>query len=106
MKLKVGDTVLVRSGRDKGKSGKVTRVLPELNKVVVEGINVVKRSHKPSQKRPRGGIESLNHPIAVSKVGIVHPTDAKRTSRIGYVVNKDGGKTRVYRQAKNQEIKS
>ena len=105
MKLRVGDMVLVRSGRDKGKTGKVTKVLPDQNKVVVEGVNEVKRALKPSQKQPKGGIITQTHPIWSSKIGIVHPTKPKQTSRVGYQLAKDGKKVRVYRQAGNKEIK-
>lgn len=104
MKIKKGDTVLVRTGTDKGKTGTVTKVYPELNKVIVDGINVVKRHLKPSQKNPKGGIVETNAPIDVSNVGLVHPDEKQRTSRIGYET-KDGEKVRVYRQANNKEVK-
>jgi large subunit ribosomal protein L24 len=104
IKLKVGDTVMVRAGREKGKTGKITAVHPRLNKVTVDGINVVKKHKKPSQLDPQGGIMQLTQPIAVSKVGIVHPSDKTKTSRIGYKIDDKGNKTRVYRQAKNKEI--
>lgn len=104
IKLKVGDTVMVRSGRDKGKTGKVTAVHPRLNKVTVDGINIVKRHVKPSQQKPKGAIVQKTLPIWVSKVGIVHPTKKNRASRIGYEVKKTG-KVRVLRQAGNKEIK-
>src|SRR5687767_2203221 len=105
MKLRVGDTVLVRTGKDRGKTGKVTAVLVDANKVVVEGINVVKKAQKPTQKQPKGGIISVPRPLWSSKLGIVHPTDSKRTSRIGYQTDKHGKKVRIYRQAGNKEIK-
>lgn len=102
MKLKVGDTVMVRAGSEKGKTGKITQVHPKLNKVTVDGINVVKKHKKPTQFDPQGGIEQLTQPIDVSKVGIVHPNDKTKTSKIGYKV-KDGKKVRVYK-ANNKEI--
>lgn len=105
IKLRVGDTVMVRAGREKGKTGKVTAVHPQLNKVTVDGINVVKRHRKPTQARPQGGIEEITKPIAVSKVGIVNPDDKSKASRIGYTTKKDGTKVRVYKQAQNKEIK-
>lgn len=104
MKIKKGDTVLVRTGADKGKTGTVTKVYPELNKVIVDGINVVKRHLKPSQKNPKGGIVETNAPIDVSNVGLVHPDEKQRASRIGYKTE-DGEKVRVYRQANNKEVK-
>ena len=63
IKLNVGDTVLVPKGKDKGKSGKITAVHPELNKVTVEGINIVKKHQKPTQGSPRGGIVELTKPV-------------------------------------------
>lgn len=105
MKLKVGDTVLVRSGRDRGKSGKVVMVLPALNKVVIDGINTVKRAHKPSAKQPKGGIIEQPQPMPAAKVGVIHPSDPKRSSRVGYVLGKDGKKQRVYKQAESRVIK-
>lgn len=104
MKLRVGDTVMVRVGREKGKTGKITQTHPQLNKVTVDGINTVKRHRKPTQAKPQGGIEEITRPIDVSKVGLVHPSDKSKTSRIGYSFKKDGSKVRVYRQAQNKEI--
>lgn len=105
IKLRVGDTVMIRAGRDKGKTGKVTALHPALNKVTVEGINVVKRHVKPNRQHPKGALLDKTLPIWVSKVGLVQPTDKAKTSRIGYRVAKDGAKTRVYRQAGHKEIK-
>jgi large subunit ribosomal protein L24 len=105
IKLRVGDTVMVRTGAQKGKTGKVTAVHPKLNKVTVEGVNVVKRHTKRSRQHPKGAILEKTVPIWVSKVGIVHPTTKNKTSRIGQTVKKDGTKVRVYRQAGNKEIK-
>lgn len=105
MKIRKGDTVIVRTGKDKGKTGTVSEVLPRLNKVVVDGINIVKRHTKPSSQNPRGGILEEAKPIDVSNVGLVHPDDKKRTSRIGYKQTVKGGKVRIYRQADNKEVK-
>lgn len=104
MKFRVGDTVMVRVGREKGKTGKITEVHPQLNKVTVDGINTVKRHRKPTQTNPQGGIEEITRPIHASKVGLVHPNDKSKTSRIGYSFKKDGSKVRVYRQAQNKEV--
>lgn len=106
MKLRTGDTVMVRSGKDKGKTGPIIKAYPQLNKVVVDGINIVKKHVKPSQKHPRGGIIEEPQPLPASKVGIVHPDDPKKTSRIGYKFKSDGSKVRVYRQANNKEVKT
>ena len=94
IRLKVGDNVMVRSGKYKGKTGKVTAVHPSLNKVTVEGINIVKKHVKPTKQQPTGGIVELTKPIWVSKLGIVEGT-SKTPKRIGYKLTKDS-KTRVF----------
>lgn len=103
IRLKKGDTVIVLSGKDKGKTGKVLATHPKLNKVTVEGIHVVKRHMKPSKSHPQGGIVEQTMPIWVSKVAIVEPT-TKKPSRIGYTYDKDGNKLRVYK-SNGKEIK-
>ncbi len=97
IRLKKGDTVIVRSGKYKGKSGKVTATHPRENKVTVEGINIVKKHVKPNRAYPQGGIIELTVPIAVSKVGIMDP-DTKKPSRIGYKIEEDS-KTRIYKKS-------
>jgi large subunit ribosomal protein L24 len=104
IRLKKGDKVIVRAGKEKGKTGVVLATHPRLNKVTVEGINIAKKHVKPTQKDPQGGIQEITRPIAVAKVGLVHPTDAKKATRIGYTVDKDGKKTRVAK-ATGKEIK-
>ncbi len=96
IRLKKGDTVMVRSGKFKGKTGKVLATHPRDNKVTVEGINIVKRHIKPDRNRPQGGIIEINKPLWVSKVGILEPTK-KKPSRIGYKLTKDGTKSRVFK---------
>ena len=103
IRLKKGDTVVVRSGKYKGKSGKVLATHPRENKVTVESINVMKKHLKPTKAYPQGGIVEITVPIAVSKVGIVEPT-TKKASRIGYQVDKDGAKTRIFKST-HKEIK-
>ena len=103
IRLKKGDTVMVRSGKYKGQTGVIQAVHPMENKVTVEGINIVKKSMKPDQKYPRGGIIEITKPIWVSKVGIVEPT-GKKPERIGYKVTKEGKKTRVFKKS-GKEIK-
>ncbi|MGB4758865.1 MAG: 50S ribosomal protein L24 [Candidatus Saccharimonadales bacterium] len=103
IRLKKGDTVVVTTGKDKGKTGKVVAVHPALNKVTVEGINIVKKHQKPNKAYPQGGIIDITKPIWVSKVAIVEPT-SKKPSRIGFKLDKDGGKTRVYKSS-GKEIK-
>lgn len=79
MSIKKGDTVYVLSGKDKGKQGKVLEAMPKKDKVVVEGINEVKRHTKPNQANPEGGIITKSAPIGVSKLQIVCPVCKKAT---------------------------
>ncbi len=102
-RLKKGDLVQVLAGKYKGKQGVITAVHPSENKVTVEGVNIVKKHVKPNQAYPQGGIIELTKPIWVSKVAIVDP-NAKKPSRIGYKVENDGTKTRVYKKS-GKEIK-
>lgn len=103
IRLKKGDTVVIRSGKHKGQTGKVTAVHPRENKVTVEGINVVKKHVKPNRQYPQGAVVDMTKPMWVSKVSIVEPT-SKKASRIGYKVAADGKKTRVYKKS-GKEIK-
>jgi len=94
IRLKKGDTVMVRAGKYKGKTGKVTATYPATNKVLVEGINIVKKHQKPNKQYPQGGIIELTKPLDVSKVGILDATK-KKPSRIGYKVMATGKKKRI-----------
>nr|WP_181382949.1 50S ribosomal protein L24 [Sporomusa sphaeroides] len=79
MHVKKGDKVVVLSGKDKGKEGKIVEALPKKGKVVIEGVNKVKRHTKPSQKAPQGGIIVKEAPIASAKVMLVCPACDKPT---------------------------
>ena len=81
--VKKGDTVQVLSGKDKGKQGKIITAMPKAGKVIVEGINKVKRHSKPSLKVPQGGIITKEMPLHVCKVQLVCPACNKPT-RIGH----------------------
>jgi large subunit ribosomal protein L24 len=83
MNLVKGDKVIVIAGRDKGKTGTIQKVIPEQNKVVVEGINLRKKTNKPSQKNPDGGIVEIYAPIDASNVMLVDPK-TKQPTRIGH----------------------
>jgi large subunit ribosomal protein L24 len=98
IRLKKGDTVVVLAGKFKGQTGVVKATHPSENKVTVEGINVVKKAIKPSQTRPRGGIEEITKPIWVSKVAAYEPS-SKKPSKIGYKVDKSGNKVRIYKRS-------
>ena len=97
MNFKTGDKVVVISGKDKGKEGKITSVLRKENKVVVEGVNVVKKHVKPNGQGA-GSIVEMEAPIHASNVMIVDPWTGKRT-RIGHSIDKKGNKSRVIKKS-------
>lgn len=103
IKLKKGDTVMVRAGKHKGRTGKIIAVHPKKNKVTVEGINIVKRHLKPTRTNPQGGIVEVTKPVGVSKVGVLDAT-AKKPSRIGHKTDDKGNKTR-HMKTSGKEIK-
>lgn len=103
IRLKKDDVVIVRAGKYKGKTGKITAVHPSPNKVTVEGINIVKKHVKPTRQHPQGAIVELTKPIDVSKVGFYDATKKKAT-RIGIKVDAKGNKTRVAKSS-GKEIK-
>lgn len=105
MKIKTGDLVKVITGAHKGKTAKVVSVHPAAHAVKLEGIGTRKRFVKPSQVNPQGGTKDIHVAIDVSKVALVNPTDASKTTRIGYMVKKDGTKVRTATQAAKKEIK-
>ena len=99
-KIRKGDTVVVLSGKDKGKTGEVTRSMPKENKVVVSGVHVHARHRKPSQLNPQGGIERKEAPLHVSNVAIADPKTGAPT-RVRFET-RDGRKVRV--AAKSGEL--
>jgi large subunit ribosomal protein L24 len=99
IRIRKNDIVEVISGRDKGKRGKVLVVLPEKGRLLVQGVNFIKRHTRPNpQKNIKGGIAERESPIHVSNVMIVSPDDDKRT-RIGSKVLPDGRKARIGRRS-------
>jgi large subunit ribosomal protein L24 len=92
-KIRKGDTVVVLSGKDKGKTGEVIRSMPKESKVVVSGVNVAARHRKASQVNPQGGIERKEAPLHVSKVAVADPKSGKAT-RVRFE-DRDGKKVRV-----------
>ena len=82
MKIKKNDNVMVISGNSRGKTGKVLKVFPKEDRVIVEGINLRKRHAKPSQSNPQGGIQEKESPINVSNVMIIDPNN-NQPSRMG-----------------------
>ena len=101
--IKKGDTVVVLAGEDKGKTGKVLQMLLDKDRAVVEGVNVVSRSTKPSAKQPQGGIVKKEAPIHISNLNLADPKTGKAT-RIGRKFNEDGKKVRVSKKS-GEEIK-
>src|SRR6266852_2588629 len=97
MKIKKGDTVVVISGRDKGKSGEVLRVIPTEGRLIVQGVHMARRHTKPRMGDP-GGIVDKELTIHVSNVAHVDPQSGKPT-RIGYKIMDDGRKMRVARRS-------
>ena len=94
MKLRKGDTVIVISGKDKGKEGTVSRVMPRTNQIIVDGINVAKKHQKPKGANQQGGIIDRDMPLDASNVMLVHKG---KPTRVGYKTNSDGTKVRVAR---------
>ena len=101
--IKKGDTVYVNAGNDKGKTGRVLRVLVSKNRAVVEGLNMVSKSAKPSAKHPQGGIIKMEAPIHVSNLNLFDPKSGKPT-RVGRRKNEEG-KTVRYSKKSGEEIK-
>ena len=94
MKIQKGDKVQVLSGKDKGKEGEVMFAFPAKNKVIVEGVNLMKKSQRPLGEGNPGGIIDIDMPMDVSNVAVLSPKDGKPT-RIGYKVLGDGTKVRI-----------
>ena len=100
--IKKGDTVAVIAGEDRGKQGRVLSVDAAKNRAIVEGVNIVKKSTKPSAKHPQGGIIEMEAPINLSNINLVDPKTGKPT-RIA-IKREDGKAVRISKKS-NQEIK-
>ncbi len=96
-KIKTGDEVIILTGKDKGKKGKVIQIIKNKDRVVVEGVNIVKKHVKPSTENPQGGIVEKEAPIHISNVALVDPKTGKAT-RVKYEI-KDGKKVRVSKKS-------
>lgn len=94
MKILKNDKVYVIAGKDRGKSGEVTRVLSKDGGVIVAGINIAKKAVKPSKKNAQGGIIEITRPVPISNLALVCPSCGK-PARVGYSVAKDGKKVRI-----------
>lgn len=96
-KIKKGDKVVVLAGKDKGKSGEVVQVLPQENRAVVRGVNLVKK-HQKETAQQQGGIIAKEAPIHLSNIAVADPKDGKAT-RVGFKTNADGTKVRVAKRS-------
>lgn len=105
IKLQKGDMVVITSGRDKGQQGRILEVHPQLNKLTVENLNTVKKHLKPTKTHPQGGIIEMTKPLWVSKVALIDPVK-KQPTRVGFTINKDGKKVRIYKKSKKEVAKS
>ncbi len=92
-KIKKGDEVVVLSGKDKGRTGTVSKVMPKEGKVIVEGVNIATRHRKPTQANPQGGIERREAAMHIAKVAVADPKDGKPT-RVRFE-QRDGKKVRI-----------
>ncbi len=101
MKIKKNDNVMIIAGNDRGKTGKVLKVFPKENKLIVEGVNIRKRHTKPTQKNPQGGIFEKEAPIHISNVMILDPK-TNESSRIGakIILDEKTGKKKSARISK------
>ncbi|AMB99139.1 50S ribosomal protein L24 [Aerococcus urinaehominis] len=97
MRIKTGDTVKVIAGKDKGVQATVKQALPKQDKVIVEGVNIVKKHERPSQLNPQGGIIEVEAPIHVSNVQLVDPESGQAT-RVG-IQEQDGKRVRVAKKS-------
>ena len=101
--IKKDDTVIILAGEDKGKTGKVLKVLVEKNRAIVEGVNIVSKSAKPSAKNPQGGIVKMEAPIHISNLSLIDPKSGKAT-RVAVKKTDDGKKVRIAKKS-GEEIK-
>lgn len=92
-KLKVNDEVIVITGKDKGKTGKVANINFKKNEVLVSGVNLVKKALKPSQENPQGGFAEVERPVHISNIAVVSPK-TKKSTRVR-IETKEGKKVRV-----------
>ena len=97
MKVRKGDRVQVLAGKDRGREGEISRVIPGRNKVIVEGMNVAKRHQKATRDTMQGGIIDKSMPIDASNVAVISPADGKPT-RVGYRRTEEGQKVRICRR--------
>ena len=98
LRIKKDDQVVIIAGKDKGKTGKILQIIPESNRVLVEHINVIKKSQRKTQKNQQGGYIDLERPIHASNVMLIDKKSNKPT-RIGVSILKDGTKVRIAKRS-------
>jgi large subunit ribosomal protein L24 len=94
LKIKKGDRVRVLTGKDRGKEGNVMRAMPRDGKVIVDGVNVARKSQRPTRNTQQGGIIDKDMPVPVSNVAVVCPSCGQAT-RVGYKIDPSGTKARI-----------
>ena len=99
LKLKKGDLVQAVKGKDKGKKGKVLRILPEAGRAIVEGINMLKKHKRRTQKDQQGGVVSIEMPIALANI-MYYCKQCNRPVKVGFALIKDGTKGRFCKRCK------
>ena len=100
MKIKKDDNVLIIVGKDRGRKGKVSKVFPKGSKVIVEGLNIMKKHVRPKKEGEKGQIVEIPRPIDVSNVKLVCPK-CKKSTKVGYKIKKDKDKQKKYRLCKS-----
>ena len=94
LKIKKGDRVQVLTGKDRGKTGEVSRAMPATGKLIIDGVNVVKKHQKATKATMQGGIIDKDMPIPIANVALLCPACGKPT-RVGYTIDNDGTKVRI-----------
>ncbi|AKA50100.1 50S ribosomal protein L24 [Mycoplasmopsis gallinacea] len=106
VKFKKNDEVIVIAGKEKGKTGRIEKVLHKANKVIIKDLNIVTKHNKPSQQNQDGSISNIEAPIHASNVAILVKKASKdkpaQYSKIGYSLNKDGKKVRIAKKTKKE----
>ena len=100
--IKKNDTVIVLAGEDKGKTGKVLKVLTDKQRAIVEGVNIISKSAKPRAKNPQGGFEKVEAPIHISNISLIDPKSGKPTR---VAIKREGKKVTRIAKKSGEEIK-
>ena len=103
LNIKKGDNVYVLSGEDRGKTGRVLKVLVSKGRAIVEGVNIVTKATKPNAQHPQGGLVKMEAPVHISNLSLIAPKSGKPT-RVAYRINEAGKKVRIAKKS-GEEIK-